>query len=95
MPANRKILDMLFELKTNDGGIRLLIAWLDRFGNSKYLLPAHPDKCLLEMRAGDVVTFRRREILVVKRLKPWRTSECKDETEYSEIVCGEDWEARK
>ena len=50
MPVIRKIYALLFELKTNDGGIRLLIAWLDRFGNSKYLLPAHPDKCLLEMR---------------------------------------------
>ena len=80
MPVIRKIYALLFELKTDDGGIWLLIAWLDRFGNSKSLLPAHPDKCLLEMRAGDVVTFRRKDILVVKRLKPWRTSECKDET---------------
>ena len=62
MPVIRKIYALLFELKTDDGGIWLVIAWLDRFGNSKYLLPAHPDKCLLEMRPGDVVTFRRREI---------------------------------
>ena len=93
MPAIRKIHALIFQLQAENGGIWLLIAWIDRFGNSQYLLPAHPDKTLLEMRAGDVVTFRRKEILLIKRLKPWRTSECKDETEYTEIVCGEDWEA--
>ena len=35
--ARRKALAMFFELKTDDGGIRQLIAWPDRLGNSKYL----------------------------------------------------------
>ena len=40
--------------------------------------------------AGDVVAFQR-QLLTVKRLKPWRTLECKDDgllrAEKSEWVC--------
>ena len=93
MPTGRKILALLFELEADDGSIFLLIAWLDRFSNGKYLEPTHPDKTLLEVRAGDRLTFKRKHLFSIKRLKPWRTSECKDETQYTEIVCGEDWEA--
>ena len=90
--TTRKIHALKFELEA-DTGIVELIAWLEKDGNGKHLLPAHPDKCLLDMPAGDVVTFQRRQTMTVKRLKPWRTSECKDDTQYAEITCGRDWEA--
>ena len=84
---------MLFELDADDGTIWTLVAWLDQCGKSKFLYPAHPGRTLLDVTAGDLLIFKRQIRLVVRRLKPWRTSECRDETAYSEIVCGRDWEA--
>ena len=75
------------------GRIVLLIAWLDASGNSRFLVPVHPCKTLLDVRVGDMLTFQRKEHFVIRRLKPWRTTECRDETEYAEIVCGADWES--
>ena len=84
----RKILALTFELEAESDN-----AWLDEHGNGKYLLPAHPDHCLLDVRAGDRVTFKRKQVLTVRGIKPFRTSECKDETQYGPITCGRDWEA--
>jgi hypothetical protein len=92
MPPHRKILALLFELETDDGKIVLLIAWLDAYSNSKYLVPTHPDKNLLDVGPGDMLTFKRRDSFIIKRLKPWRTTECKDDTQYREVSCGRDWE---
>jgi hypothetical protein len=89
----RKILAMKFQLESNEGKIVELIAWLQRDGNGKYLCPTHPSRTLLEVTAGDLLTYKRSEHLVIKRLKPWRTSECKDDTEYSEVETGAAWEA--
>ncbi|GAB5440757.1 MAG: hypothetical protein Fues2KO_11060 [Fuerstiella sp.] len=83
---------MLFRLRAEDGTWCDLIAWLDRHGNGKHLWPYHPNKTLLDVRAGDIVIFRREQFRVL-RLKPYRTSEAKDESQYSEITCGRDWEA--
>ncbi len=81
---------MKFELES-DTNIVELIAWIQSDGNGRYLVPAHPSRTLLEMKAGDVVIFKRKPH-DVRRVKPWRTSECKDDTQYSEITCGRDWE---
>jgi len=88
----RKIYALKFELEA-DTGIVELIAWIDQHGQSKYLEATHPDKTLMDMRAGDVVTFKRKQTMTVKRLKPWRTNECKDDTQYSEVESGAAWEA--
>ena len=92
MPVGRKILALLFELESDNGSICLLIAWLERHDNGKYLEATHPDKTLLDVRAGDRVTFKRKYLFSIRRIKPWRTTECKDETQYTEIECGQDWE---
>jgi hypothetical protein len=47
----------------------------------------------MDVNAGDMLIFKRKDQLTIKRLKPWRTRECKDDTQYEEIVCGRDWEA--
>jgi hypothetical protein len=93
LPRLRRILALLFELEDDDGKIWLLIACLDQYGNSKFLYPMHPDKTLLDVSAGDPLTFKGKVRLTVRRLKPYRTSECKDENAYRGIVCGRDWEA--
>ena len=61
--------------------------------NGKHLYPAHPDRTLMDVKAGEMLVFKRRGQLMIKRLKPWRTRECKDDTQYEEIVCGREWEA--
>ena len=93
MSPKRRILALIFDWETVDSQNWLLIAWLNSRGNSKHLVPAHPDRNLLDVKAGDVLTFKRKEILTVKSLRPWRTSECRDETQYTEIRCGADWQA--
>lgn len=95
MSNNRKILALKFQLESVDGKIIELIAWLEPDGNGKYLYPAHPDKTLMDVKAGDVLIFNRKDQLTVKRLKPWRTRESKDDTQYSEIECGSDWESQR
>ena len=84
---------MLFELQTNNGRLWQLVAWINESGNSRYLVSAHPDRTLLDVQAGDVLIYKQTHHLTVRRLKPWRTTECKDETAYREIVCGSGWEA--
>ena len=37
MAADRKILTLMFELETDDDDTRMLIAWLDEYGNGKHL----------------------------------------------------------
>ena len=86
-----KILALKFELETDSGSLEL-IAWIENDGNGKYLVPAHPSKTLLDMTAGDVVIWNRQQF-TVKRLKPWRTTECKDDTQYREVESGAVWEA--
>jgi len=44
------------------------------------------------MRAGDIVMFKRKQTMTIKRLKPWRTNECKDDTQYTEIESAAAWE---
>ncbi len=89
----RRILALKFQLEATDGKILELIAWLEPDGNGKHLYPAHPDRTLMDVKAGDMLIFKRKDQLTIKRLKPWRTRECKDDTQYEEIVCGRDWEA--
>ena len=93
LSGRRKILALLFEVIAESGDIRSLIAWLDETGNSRFLYPVHPERTLLDVTAGDALIYKREIRLVVRRLKPWRTSECKDETAYQEVICGRDWEA--
>lgn len=89
----KRILALLFDLERVDGLRVLLTAWLDDSGNGEFLTPVHPDKTLLDVTAGDDVIHNRETRYTVRRLKPWRTSECKDERAYSEVRCGREWEA--
>jgi len=93
LSGRRKILALLFEVIAESGDIRSLIAWLDETGNSRFLYPVHPGRTLLDVTAGDPLIYKRETRLIVRRLKPWRTSECKDEAAYREVTCGRDWEA--
>lgn len=76
---SRKINALKFQLEADRGTIEL-IAWIQEDGNGKYLVPAHPDHSLMDVQAGDVVVFKRKPMKVV-RLKPWRTSERKEDTQ--------------
>lgn len=90
----RKIHALKFELEAQNGVISELIAWIQPDGNGQFLYPAHPARTLLDVVAGDVLIHRNQHQLVVRRLKPWRTSECRDDTQYSEIESGTAWESR-
>ena len=92
MARSRKILALLFELRAENGNVGQIIAWLDDWGLSPHLVPAHPDQSLLDCTAGDIVMFKRRIRLDVVRIKPWRTNCCTDETQVDWIVSGRDWE---
>ena len=88
----RRCLAAMFELEDQHGRRRLLIAWIRDDGNGEFLLPAHPDRTLRDVSAGDVVIFNRQESLRVRRLKPYRTTECKDDQDYQEIGSIQEWE---
>ena len=67
-----------------------LIAWLDDDGNSLTCHHAQPNKTLLDAEVGHVIVHKRRQYRVV-RVKPYRTSECQDETRYPWVRCGRDY----
>lgn len=88
----RKILALKFELQSNLGTVDV-IAWVDEHGRGKFLEAVKPELTLMTVKAGDTVRHNGTDFYMVKRLKPWRTSEAKDDSDYSEVVCGQDWEA--
>ncbi len=90
--TQRRILALMFELRARNGSTESLIAWVDRLGDGKYLKHTHPDRSLLDAKAGDRVVFRGQDVFTVLKVKPWRTTECKDETQYHWVTCGRDWE---
>jgi hypothetical protein len=90
--TQRKALALMFDLRAENGRTGTLIAWLDESGNGKHLKHTHPSRSLKDAKAGDRVVFKDRYILTVLRVKPWRTTECKDETEYDWIRSAADWE---
>jgi len=91
--THRKALALMFDLRANNGRTGRLIAWLDESGNGKHLKHTHPSRPLKDAKAGDRVVFHGRHILTVLRVKPWRTTECRDETEYDWVRSGADWES--
>ena len=93
--VERTIKAIRFAVEADDGKVFELIAWLEQDGNGKHLKPSHPDHSLLDVRVGDRVTYMRRKVVTVRSIRPWRTSECKDDTQYTDISCGRDWEAGK
>ena len=44
--------------------------------DGRFTKPVHPDKTMLDVRAGDQVVFRRRQC-TVETVRPYRTSLCK------------------
>ena len=82
---------MLFELETVDGGLIELIIWPDANGNGTDTSPAHPDRTLMDVGAGDVI-IHHRTAYDVRRVKPYRATDCRDETEYPWVACGRDYE---
>lgn len=91
--ATRKILALLFDLKSTQGKTAQLIAWPDATGNGEFLRAEDPARNLLQMRTGDSVIFKDRYRLTVVRVKPWRTTECRDDTAYDWVESGATWEA--
>lgn len=86
MDQHRRIHALLFDVEHFGGqpsrGTIRLIAWFDDRGESRFCRHAHPEKTLLDAEAGHVIVHRRRTHYRVRRVKPYRTSECKDETQY-------------
>ena len=78
-----KDLAIQFDLQRPDGTECSVIAWIEPDGNAKHLVPTHPDHVLLDVKAGDRVTFspapvykkprRKPEVLQVVRIKPYRS----------------------
>ena len=90
--TRKKLLALMFDLRAENGNVGTLIAWLNESGQATHLKHSHPQRSLLEARAGDRLVFRNRHVVTVLRIKPWRTTECRDETQYDWIKSGMDWE---
>jgi hypothetical protein len=58
-----------------------LIDWIDLHGNGKYTQHAHPSKTLLDVEPGHVIVHKRTQY-VGRRIKPYRTSESLDDSQY-------------
>ena len=65
-----------------------LVARLD--GDRRYTKHAHPDKTLLDAKAGDVVVNQRKQYGVTA-IKPYRTSLCRDESQYPFVTSGREF----
>ena len=79
---------LMFEVEASSA--TFLIAWLDDDGNSRTCHHAHPSKTLLDAEVGHVIVHKRRPYRVV-RVKPYRTSECRDETQYPWVTSGKEY----
>jgi hypothetical protein len=76
---------LLFDLECP--ATKQLIAWIDQHGNGKYTQHAHPSKTLLDVEPGHVIVHKRTQY-VVRRIKPYRTSECLDDSQYPWVRSG-------
>ena len=76
---------LLFDLEC--AASKQLIAWIDQHGNGKYTQHAHPSKTLLDVEPGHVIVHKRTQY-VVRRIKPYRTSECLDDSQYPWVRSG-------
>ena len=83
-----KIHALIFELESESS--KSLIVWPDENGNGQFTHHAHPEKTMLDLEAGHTVV-NSGNAHVVRSVKPWRTSLCKDESSYPTIRCGRDW----
>ena len=92
-PPPRKLHSIQFNIIHEDGRRASILAPLDEHGNGQHLVPAHPDKGLLDVKAGDVLIHLQKTRMTVVSVQPYRTSEHLDDGQYSEITCGADWEA--
>ena len=81
---------LIFDLECPPPASKQLIAWIDQHGNGKYTQHAHPSKMLLDVEAGHVIVHRRQQYAVTG-VRPYRASQCKDETQYVAVVSGRDW----
>ena len=80
---------LMFELDEPDAdSTRYLIAWLDEQGNGEFCCHAHPSKTLLDVEPGHTVVHKKRTQFLVRRVKPYRTSECHDESQYPWVRSG-------
>ena len=85
---NVQIYALLFEIEDESAaGTKCLIAWLDATGNGRWCHHAHPTKTLLDVEPGHVIVHKRTPHQV-RRVKPYRTSECRDESQYPWIQSG-------
>ena len=66
---------------------KFIIAWLDDDGKGRWCQHAHPSKTLLDVEPGHVIVHKRTQY-VVRRVKPYRTSECLDDSQYPWVRSG-------
>lgn len=85
-----KIHALMFDLESPPPPSRQLVAWLNEDGDGLATRHAHPDKTLLDARAGDVIVHQRKQY-VVSAVKPYRTSLCRDESQYPFVKNGREF----
>ncbi len=85
-----KIHAMMFQVENEATNCdTFLIAWLDENGYSQTCYHSHPNKTVLDIEPDHIIIHnhkknRTRYRVVAKR--PFRTSECKDETAYEWVT---------
>ncbi|MBT4867248.1 MAG: hypothetical protein HON53_19260 [Planctomycetaceae bacterium] len=85
-----KIHALIFDLEYPPPASKQLIAWIDQPGNGKHTQHAHPSKTLLDVEAVHTIIHRRQQY-VVTGVRPYRTTQCKDETRYPTVKSGREW----
>ena len=79
---------LLFELVSPPG--TYLIAWPDENGHGRWCRHSHPDKTLLDVEPGHRIVHGWK-VYEVARVKPYRTSECREETRYPWVRSGREY----
>ena len=57
-----------------------LIVWPEESGNGRYCHHSHPDKTVMDAKAGDVLVHKKRVRYRIKAVKVFRSSLCLDDT---------------
>ena len=83
-----QIYAMMFQVENDQTtGTTYLIAWIDDNGYSKTCYHSHPNKTLLDVEPGHIIIHNKQKTRYqVVGLKPFRTSECRDETAYEWVT---------
>ena len=72
---------LIFDVECTPPASGQLVVWLDEHGNSKHTQHSHPNKTMIDVEVGHVVIHQHTQY-VVTGIRPYRTSLCKDESQY-------------